>query len=183
MCFVYQSQGQRGSATPRRGRFGEVFSTIIRTKMRVYNQQRSRITFELTISNDDDSLTDTFGQMCRAALVRRMSGSPAQSARSVERNFRSKFRDAFPGSLTQTKETTMTTIQAIRTPKLRFLLFSFSLVPHGESTTKNTCSHVGCTSHWAPATTACRLPWLGGGRARKWGPIGWKRKQHGGGHG
>lgn len=64
-----------------------------------------------------------------------------------------------------------------------FLLFSFSLVPHGESTTKNTCSHVGCTSHWAPATTACRLPWLGGGRARKWGPIGWKRKQHGGGHG
>lgn len=40
-------------------------------------------------------------------------------------------------------------IQAIRdaTPRLRFLLFSFSLVPHGESTTKNTCSHVGCTSH------------------------------------
>lgn len=34
-------------------------------------------------------------------------------------------------------------------------------MPHGESTTKNTCSHVGCTSHWAPATTACRLPWLG----------------------
>lgn len=153
MCFVYQSQGQRGSATPRRGRFSEVFrrfvssnDAIIRTK-NAYIINKDLGHFQLTISNDDDSLTDTFGQICRAALVRRMSGSPAQSARSVERNFRLKFRDAFPGSLTQTKETTMTTIQAIRTPKLRFLLFSFSLVPHGESTTKNTCSHVGCTSH------------------------------------
>lgn len=78
--------------------FDDLFlrTMIIRTK-NVYIINKDLGHFQLTILNDDDSLTDTFGQIYRAALVRRMSGSPAQSARSVERNFRSKFRDAFPG--------------------------------------------------------------------------------------
>lgn len=71
----------------------------VRTRNCVYCWRRPRILGVQRYRTKDDSLTGTVGQMCRFALVRRMSGSPAQSARSVERNFRSKFRDAFPGSL------------------------------------------------------------------------------------
>lgn len=71
----------------------------IRTRNCVYCRRRPRILGVQRYRTKDDSLTGTVEQMCRFALVRRMSGSPAQSARSVERNFRSKYRDAFPGSL------------------------------------------------------------------------------------
>lgn len=71
----------------------------VRTRNCVYCRRRPRILGVQRYRTKDDSLTGTIGQMCRFALVRRMSGSPAQSARSVELNFRSKFRDAFPGSL------------------------------------------------------------------------------------
>ena len=159
----YQSQGQRGSTTtPRRGSLDKVpahelpsrwqfkFAVTIPTRSTldvgfVYSKSRRRW--------NDDSCTGAGSQMCRLLL----SNVRVTGAKRAQRGTQFSIEvpcHAFPvrSYTTERNKDDENDDSSIRSTTHRgtgvpSLFYFFLSCTYGESRTKNTCSHVGCTSH------------------------------------